>query len=147
MTNAIRVLTIGDVEVHRAEADFRVDGLDFAAGSFVIPMRQPYASFANTLLEVQRYPDLREYPGGPPLAPYDVTAHTLGYLMDFEAVPVDGELDVTLSEPIDQSDFDFRLPAHLSGADAPRVALYKSWQEAHGSGLATLDVRPARTRL
>jgi len=34
-----------------------------------------------------------------------------------------------MSGPISQSDFDFRLPSHLVGPAAPRVALYKSWQE------------------
>ncbi|MGD8281527.1 MAG: M14 family metallopeptidase [Gemmatimonadota bacterium] len=134
VATALRILTMGDVEVHRAEADFTMGGIDFPAGSYVIPMRQPYASFANTLLEVQHYPDMREYPGGPPLRPYDVTAHTLGYLMDFEAVAVDGEADVRLSDPISVSDFEFRLPAHLVGADAPRIAVYKSWQEPMAAG-------------
>ena len=131
---ALRILTMGDVEVQRAESAFSVDDIDFAAGSYVIPMNQPYASFANTLLEVQRYPDLREYPGGPPQRPYDVTAHTLGYLMDFEAVAVDGLIDVKLTEPISVSDFVFRLPEHLAGPDAPRIAMYKSWQEPMTEG-------------
>jgi len=75
----LRILRTGDVEVFRAEQPFVADGESFPAGSFVIPMRQPYASFAQTMLEIQRYPDLREYPGGPPLRPYDVTAHTLDF--------------------------------------------------------------------
>ncbi len=131
---AIRALTLADVEVHRAEADFTVGAVRFPRGSYVIPMRQPYASFANTMLEVQYYPDLREYPGGPPQRPYDVTAHTLGYLLDFDAVAVDGTLAVSLSEPVEVPDFDFRLPAHLQGDDAPRVALYKSWDEPMTEG-------------
>jgi hypothetical protein len=36
--------------------------------------------------------------------------------------------------PISQSDFDFRLPSHLVGEGAPRIALYKSWQEPMASG-------------
>jgi hypothetical protein len=131
---ALRALTLGDVEVHRAESDFSVGDLDFGAGSWVIPMRQPYASFANTLLEVQRYPDLREYPGGPPQRPYDVTAHTLPLLLDFEAVAVDGAVEAPLSDPILQSDFIFRLPNHLLGPAAPRVGVYKSWQEPMAAG-------------
>lgn len=131
---AVRALTMGDVEVHRAEAAFSVGGLSFPAGSYVIPMNQPYASFANTMLEVQHYPDLREYPGGPPQRPYDVTAHTLGYLLDFDAVAVDGPVNVALSDPIGIPDFDFRLPDHLSGSDAPRVAMYKSWAEPMPEG-------------
>jgi hypothetical protein len=131
---ALRVLTMAEVEVHRAEAPFVADGLEFPAGSYVIPMRQPYAGFANTMLEVQRYPDLRAYPGGPPLRPYDVTAHTLGYLLDFEAVAVDGPVEARLSPPIPVPDFDFRLPAHLDGTVAPRVAVYKSWEEPMPAG-------------
>ena len=131
---ALRVLTMGDVEVHRATEPFEAGGMEFGAGSYVIPLNQPYASFANTMLEIQHYPDLREYPGGPPQRPYDVTAHTLGYLLDFEAVAIDGRLDVALSDPIGVPDFQFELPEHLVGPDAPRIALYKSWQEPMPEG-------------
>jgi len=131
---ALRILAMGDVEVRRAEAAFQADGMAYESGSYVVPMNQPWASFANTMLEVQHYPDLREYPGGPPQRPYDVTAHTLGYLLDFEAVAVDGMPEVSLSDPISPPDFDFRLPSHLSGGDAPRIAMYKSWQEPMEAG-------------
>ncbi len=125
----LRILAMGDVEVHRAEQAFTADGISFPAGSWVIPMNQPYASFAQTMLEVQHYPDLREYPGGPPQRPYDVTAHTLPYLMNMDAVAVNETPSVAMSDPIAPPAFDFRLPDALSGSSAPRVGLYKSWQE------------------
>lgn len=134
ITYALRLLTLADVEVRKTGAPASVGGTELPAGSYVIPMNQPYASFANTMLEVQHYPDLREYPGGPPQRPYDVTAHTLGYLLDFDAVAVDGPLNTPLSEPIPVPDFAFRLPDHLEGEDAPRVALYKSWDEPMTEG-------------
>jgi hypothetical protein len=125
------------VEVHRAEQAFRAGGRDFAAGTYVVPMRQPYASFAQTMLEVQEYPDLREYPGGPPQRPYDVTAHTLPLLMNVAAYPVerwDGAAP-GLSQPIDViRDFAFELPPALAARNAPRIAIYKGWTETMPAG-------------
>ena len=131
---ALRSLVLADVEVHASEGAFTIDGMTFPSGSYVVPMNQPWAGFANSMFEIQHYPDLREYPGGPPLRPYDVTAHTFGYLFDFETVAIDGDIGVGLSDPIDAPDFDFQLPDHLSGSDAPRVAMYKSWQEPMPAG-------------
>ncbi|MDT8341564.1 MAG: M14 family metallopeptidase [Longimicrobiales bacterium] len=130
----LRILAMGEVEVRRAGEAFQADGERFPAGSWVVEMRQPYAAFAQTLLERQVYPDLREYPGGPPLRPYDVTAHTLPLLMDVEAVPVRAVPQVTLSEPIAPPEWSFTLPEALTGADAPRVAIYKGWRESMEAG-------------
>jgi hypothetical protein len=130
----LRILGLADVEVHRAGAPFSSAGERFPEGSYVIPMRQPYAAFAQTMLERQEYPDLREYPGGPPKRPYDVTAHTLPLLMGVDAVPVAQPVTVAMSDPIDPPDLGFSLPAEMTGGDAPRVALYKSWQEPMEGG-------------
>jgi hypothetical protein len=149
----LRILTMGDVEVHRAAESFTAAGRTFAAGSYVIPMTQPYASFAQTMLEVQKYPDLREYPGGPPKRPYDVTAHTLPLLMNFEAVAVESwptavasapntkAAGPRLSEKLPVQSFAFELPAELRGRNAPRIGLYKGWRESMESGWTrwTLD--------
>lgn len=136
LSHVLRILTMADVEVHRATAPFAAAGEEFEAGAYVIPMRQPYASFAQTMLEVQEYPDLREYPGGPPRRPYDVTAHTLPLLMAVEAHAVQqwSAAAPPLSEPIAQVEWQFQLPSALAGSNAPRIALYKSAQEPMEAG-------------
>ncbi|HXV85221.1 MAG TPA: M14 metallopeptidase family protein [Gemmatimonadales bacterium] len=131
---ALRILRFADVEVHTAQQAFTAQGRQFPAGSFVIPMNQPYASWAQTMLEVQRYPDLRDYPGGPPTRPYDVTAHTLPLLMALEAVPVTQPLTVALSrEPIPVPPLRYEV-AGFTGRGAPRVAIYKGWRETMPAG-------------
>lgn len=84
----LEILQFGEVEVHQAQAAFTADNVEYPKGTYVIPMAQPYGSFAKTMLEKQVYPDLREYPGGPPQRPYDVVAHTLPIQMGVKVIDV-----------------------------------------------------------
>ena len=71
------------------KAGLEVDNCETApneAAKFV-KLAQPYGSFAEALLELQKYPDLRDG-SGHPIAPYDVTAHSLFLLTGAVAKPV-----------------------------------------------------------
>ncbi len=76
------------VEVQQATAPFQAAGKTFPAGTYIVELDQPYRAFAKTVLERQHYPDIREYPGGPPQRPYDVTGTTLPLFYGVDAVAI-----------------------------------------------------------
>jgi hypothetical protein len=90
----VNILRTGDVEVEKATADFDADGKHYSSGSYIVQLAQPYGGFAKTLLEIQNYPNIPEYPGGPLQRPYDVTAQTLPLLLGVATFPVDGKITV-----------------------------------------------------
>lgn len=83
------ILMFGGVEIHQVKEDFVADGKVFSAGSFVVYMSQPYRPYAQALLEKQKYPDLRQYPGGPPVPPYDNAGWTLPLQMGVKCVRIE----------------------------------------------------------
>ena len=62
---------------HDLTAPRRSTATAYPAGTWVIPTDQEFAAMAREVLDAQKYPDLREYPGGPPERPYDAAGWTL----------------------------------------------------------------------
>jgi hypothetical protein len=85
----LETLHFSGIAVQRATEPFQVGERKYPAGSYVIPMAQPFRAYVKDLLEKQNHPD----PGQLPLGtigdePYDVTAWTLPLQMGVEAVRV-----------------------------------------------------------
>ncbi len=106
----LETLEFGMVEFHRIEESVPVQarvcssppfcgesGAGLERGAWIVFLQQPYGSFAKTMLEVQDYPELRVYPGGPLKRPYDVTAQTLGTQLGVEVYRVDAPTNLRVS--------------------------------------------------
>ena len=94
----LQALAFGDVEIHESASPFTADGVEYPAGSRIVLTAQPYGPFARTMLDIQAYPDLRLFPGGPPKPPYDITAHSLPLQMGVETVRVESPFEAQLSK-------------------------------------------------
>lgn len=77
----LRRLAFQGVRVAQLTAEAAVEGVRFPAGTWVVPMDQEFAETVRQVLDVQRYPDLRESPDGPLEQPYDAAGWTLPYQM------------------------------------------------------------------
>lgn len=82
-------LMLGGAEIYQAKKDFNADGKVYPAGSFVVLMSQPYRPYVQAFLERQEYPDLRQYPGGPIVPPYDNAGWTIPLLMGVKCDKID----------------------------------------------------------
>jgi len=130
----LRILQRGQVEIRRATAPFVANRVRFSAGTYVVLTAQPYGAFAKALLENQHYPDLREYPDGPPRRPYDVTAHTLPLLMGVGVAAVNESFPIPLTDPIPPVAPPVLKAPGLSDTTARRIAVYRSWSPSMDEG-------------
>jgi hypothetical protein len=85
------------LEFVRANASFTAGGQTFPAGSYVIPP-QAYRPYVVDLMEPKVFPDRRQFPGGPPIPPYDMTGYELRYQMGLEAVNVEEPFEMPPGE-------------------------------------------------
>ncbi|HEY5219179.1 MAG TPA: M14 metallopeptidase family protein, partial [Gemmatimonadaceae bacterium] len=81
VTKFINALRYNGVDVLRATADFTVNGKQYPKGSYVIKTAQAFRPQVLDMFEPQHYPNDFEYPGGPPIRPYDNAGWTLAYQM------------------------------------------------------------------
>jgi len=82
----LRRLAFSGLRVYQLTEPVTHEGLTHPAGTWVVPTDQEFGELARQLMSVQAYPDLREYPEGPPEQPYDAAGWTLPYQMDVRVV-------------------------------------------------------------
>ncbi len=115
------------LDVYASQAGFTANGVDYPAGSWVIPMDQPFSALAKELFERQRYPDALE--GGTSKAidlPYDVTGWTLPLQMGVNVDAVTDPLTSDQRAKLTKIDA-VRLPAaSVEGAGAVFAVSHKA---------------------
>ena len=126
----LRRLAFNGVRIARVTRDVTQDGVRYPKGTWLIPMDQEFAPLVRQVMSPQNYPDLREFPGGPPEQPYDAAGSTLPYLMDVHAVEIRSPLGAELRaafEPVKgpvadwaaAGDADFRTNQVAAGIPTP----------------------------
>jgi len=138
MLKMLEVLKMGGVEIQQAKADFIAGGRFYSAGAFVVKTAQPYKTFAWALLEKQKYPDMRQFPGGPPVPPYDNAAWTLPLQMGVLCDKIDEAFEAKLEKldavpypkvPAQGKSEYFLLDSRVNASYAMAIALLKDGAE------------------
>jgi hypothetical protein len=80
-TKFVNALIKTGLTVHRATSEFQVGGKSYPAGSYVVKAAQAFRPHALDMFEPQNHPNDFQYPGGPPIPPYDNAGWTLAFQM------------------------------------------------------------------
>ena len=99
----IQTLRKSNVKVFRLVAPLQIDNSYFPEGSFVVPMAQPFRSFAKNILEYQRYPDVRKSTREEKSLPYDGAGWTLHLGMGVNAIEIAKPFDAQM-KPVEIDD-------------------------------------------
>ncbi len=77
----INALIRSGILVHQATADFSIGAKQYPKGSYVVKTDQAFRPHVLDMFEPQDHPNDFQYPGGPPVRPYDMAGWTLAFQM------------------------------------------------------------------
>ena len=83
-TKFMNILIKNGIAIHQATAPFMVGGKTYPKGSWIVKTAQAFRPMVLDMFEPQDHPNDLQYPGGPPVAPYDVAGYTLAMQMGVE---------------------------------------------------------------
>lgn len=92
----LNALIFAGVEVMRASAPFKADNVDYPAGTYVLPLTQPYGRYLKSLMEKKSYTPAMDTGG--PIAPYDSVGFTLPVQMGVEYAQADSPFEARLTK-------------------------------------------------
>ncbi|AOM79724.1 M14 family metallopeptidase [Pedobacter steynii] len=77
----INTLIKSGIQVQQARAAFKIADKSYPAGSYVVKANQAFRPHLMDMFEAQDHPNDFQYPGGPPVRPYDAAGWTLAFQM------------------------------------------------------------------
>ena len=83
-TAFINILINSGIKVQKATSDFTVAGKAYTAGSYIVKTNQAFRPHVLDMFEPQDHPNDFQYPGGPPVRPYDAAGWTPAFTMGIQ---------------------------------------------------------------
>ncbi|SIN96070.1 M14 family metallopeptidase [Chitinophaga niabensis] len=80
----INTLVKTGIAIEKATTSFTVAGKQYPAGSYIVKAAQAFRPHVLDMFEPQDHPNDFQYPGGPPIRPYDAAGWTLAFQMGVE---------------------------------------------------------------
>ncbi|MFY0255242.1 M14 metallopeptidase family protein [Chitinophaga sp. 30R24] len=80
----INALIKAGIQVQQATAAFSVGGKQYPASSYIVKTNQAFRPHVLDMFEPQDHPNDFQYPGGPPVRPYDAAGWTLAFQMGIQ---------------------------------------------------------------
>ncbi|AFL83226.1 Zinc carboxypeptidase [Belliella baltica DSM 15883] len=80
----INALIKTGIRIEKANSQFQVQGKTYPKGSYIVKTDQAFRPHIIDMFEPQDYPNDFQYPGGPPIRPYDAAGWTLAFQMGVE---------------------------------------------------------------
>ena len=83
-TAFINILINSGIQVQKATNNFAVAGKAYPAGSYIVKTNQAFRPHVLDMFEPQDHPNDFQYPGGPPVRPYDAAGWTPAFTMGIQ---------------------------------------------------------------
>ena len=110
----VNILIKSGIRVERATKDFMVNGKNYPKGSYVVKTNQAFRPHVIDMFEPQDHPNDFQYPGGPPVRPYDSAGWTPAFTMGVQFDRILTDLEAPL-ETIPYGQLQAATPNFVAG--------------------------------
>ncbi len=137
----LNALIKSGILVHKATADFSVNGKTYPSGSYIVKTAQAFRPHVIDMFEAQDHPNDFLYPGGPPIRPYDAAGWTLAFQMGVEVDRVMEAFDGPFSR-VPYGEIQNPAPTTLAGSSG-----YLLDSRGNNSFMAVNDLLKAKVKV